>query len=424
MELIYTPKAGNDLLRIKERIEEYFDDEEKRMNHNTPLPKEQSKSIPVYRKWWFWLITVIVIAGIAVAGFLLSASKDQKEDQTAPVTEQVKDFSDQDFKDLIGKSEEDLENAGLIKSEDADEYTGLDENLKIVLKDGKVDQIHIAGEPDVTPAFAGVRIGTGGEDAKSTLLAIYPDDTSAEEMIKVSNLDTKESVECDLSDGTVSAIRYFVMTDEQVSEVESKLQEAYIFPDSADKYLSEDEIRSVSVDDMALGRNEIFARHGYIFNEEPFKTYFADQSWYEGTVPSDQFHADQVFNDFEKKNVELIRQIEDEINGAAAAQAEQQNAVNDAYDFLVGHSYNCRGYQTSISFETRDTLVVIYGGEIEDRYTSYSISSRYEVYRDDQKEWLTFVTIDGVEYYLRCFTDGSMNLAGNGEFDGWYDMIS
>lgn len=33
MELIYTPKAGNDLLRIKERIEEYFDDEEKRMNH-------------------------------------------------------------------------------------------------------------------------------------------------------------------------------------------------------------------------------------------------------------------------------------------------------------------------------------------------------------------------------------------------------
>ena len=214
------------------------------------------------------------------------------------------------------------------------------------------------------------------------------------------------------------------MTDEQASEVESKLQEAFIFPDSAEKYLSEDEIRSVSVDDLALGRKEIFARHGYIFNEEPFKTYFAGQSWYEGTVPSDQFHADQVFNDFEKKNVELIKQIEDEINGAAAAQAEQQNAVNDAYDFLVGHSYNCRGYQTSISFETRDTLVVIYGGEIEDRYTSYSISSRYEVYRDDQKEWLTFVTIDGVEYYLRCFTDGSMNLAGNGEFDGWYDMIS
>ena len=89
----------------------------------------------------------------------------------------------------------------------------------------------------------------------------------------------------------------------------------YIFPDSNKKYLSEDEIRSIDTEKMALGRNEIFARHGYIFTDETYKEYFESKPWYKGSIPADQFNTDQEFNDFEKKNVELIKQIEDEING-------------------------------------------------------------------------------------------------------------
>ena len=40
--------------------------------------------------------------------------------------------------------------------------------------------------------------------------------------------------------------------------------------------------------------------------------------WYSGTVTAEQFNADAVFNDFEKKNAELIKRIEDEINGVSA----------------------------------------------------------------------------------------------------------
>ena len=40
-------------------------------------------------------------------------------------------------------------------------------------------------------------------------------------------------------------------------------------------------------------------------------------------MPGEQFNADAVMNDFEKKNVELIKRIEDEING-----------VNSAFTFI------------------------------------------------------------------------------------------
>ena len=63
------------------------------------------------------------------------------------------------------------------------------------------------------------------------------------------------------------------------------------------------------------------------------------------------------------------------------------------------------------------------GGEMEDQYLAYTITARYEDYRDGQKEWLTYITIaGGDEYYLRCFTDGTICLSGIGEFDGWYEF--
>jgi hypothetical protein len=203
------------------------------------------------------------------------------------------------------------------------------------------------------------------------------------------------------------------------------VNEEYIFPDSDKKYLSEDEVRSITIEDMMIGRNEIFARHGYIFQDEGLKAYFESMSWYEGTIPSDQFNSEAVFNDFEKKNVELIKRIEDEINGPSEEELAEQEAVNEAYSFLVGHSFHLQDSQPLMVFESHDTIRYCWGGYIEDDYFNYSITARYEVYKDDLKDWLTFLTIDGEEYYLRTFTNGSFNIgsmSGYGELDGWYEL--
>ena len=35
---------------------------------------------------------------------------------------------------------------------------------------------------------------------------------------------------------------------------------------------------------------------------------------------------------------------------------------------------------------------------------------------------MVFLTIDGVEYYFRYFTNGTISLEGDGEFYGWYEL--
>ena len=58
----------------------------------------------------------------------------------------------------------------------------------------------------------------------------------------------------------------------------------------------------------ALMRNEIYARHGYVFNTNPFKAYFNSKSWYH---PDSSFKGDDSeLNDYEIKNVQTIKSVE------------------------------------------------------------------------------------------------------------------
>ena len=94
----------------------------------------------------------------------------------------------------------------------------------------------------------------------------------------------------------------------QPPETPADTQE-YILPESNTRYLSYDEISSLDKETLRLARNEIYARHGRIFTSEDLNTYFSSKSWYHGTVPQESF-SDDVFNEFEKANLELITQAE------------------------------------------------------------------------------------------------------------------
>lgn len=79
----------------------------------------------------------------------------------------------------------------------------------------------------------------------------------------------------------------------------------YIFKDSDKKYLAESDIKSISKEQLAFARNEIFARHGYVFNEGQFKAYFTAKSWY---VPNSSYDgSDSTLNDYEIANYKLIQ---------------------------------------------------------------------------------------------------------------------
>ncbi|MBC2582626.1 YARHG domain-containing protein [Clostridium sp. DJ247] len=98
--------------------------------------------------------------------------------------------------------------------------------------------------------------------------------------------------------------------DNSTNNVTSRINSSddYIFPNSADKKLLDSDLSSLSKENLALARNEIFAIHGYVFETEPYKSYFNSKSWYK---PNSNIKSnDEELNDVEKYNVQLILKYE------------------------------------------------------------------------------------------------------------------
>lgn len=267
------------------------------------------------------------------------------------------------------------------------------------------------------------------EEAVEKMKDVYPEIVDSGESIQFMNLDAKRNVVCGLNENNVASINISIMSDEEIGNYrqakEEQMRAQYIFPDSNSRYLSEEEVRAVETDRLFIGRNELFARHGYIFQDEGLQQHFNSMPWYSGTVTAEQFNADAVFNDFEKKNAELIKRIEDEINGAAAQDAEKQAAIDNAYNAVVGRRFHKGDSQLLVEFTASGEFIAIgyYGSNpLTNKYCTYSFSAEYVLHRDVW-QYLVSVNIEGVDYYFRYFNDGGISLEGNGEFSAWYEPM-
>lgn len=82
----------------------------------------------------------------------------------------------------------------------------------------------------------------------------------------------------------------------------------FIFPNSSTQELSIYDLEKLTKDELGIARNEIYARHGYIFTQEPFKSYFESKDWY---VPNPEFKVlTNALYPVENKNIQLILEYE------------------------------------------------------------------------------------------------------------------
>ena len=58
-----------------------------------------------------------------------------------------------------------------------------------------------------------------------------------------------------------------------------------------------------------LAKNEIYARHGYIFKNEDLYNYFMGSVWYNPTCKAEDFD-DSVLNEYEKANLEILASMD------------------------------------------------------------------------------------------------------------------
>lgn len=107
--------------------------------------------------------------------------------------------------------------------------------------------------------------------------------------------------------------------NEKVDEkVEQKLRESfekgkkndsgYIMPSSDQRYLSEQDLIGYNKTELALIRNEVYARYGYVFESPKYRDYFGRKTWY--TPNYNITNLENYFNDYEMQNVKLLKRLE------------------------------------------------------------------------------------------------------------------
>lgn len=78
----------------------------------------------------------------------------------------------------------------------------------------------------------------------------------------------------------------------------------YLYP-TYEKVITNSELDKLERDEIKLILQEIYARHGFTFNDDDLVEYFESQSWYLPTTTSTE-EAEAEFNSYEKQNVEKI----------------------------------------------------------------------------------------------------------------------
>ena len=87
-------------------------------------------------------------------------------------------------------------------------------------------------------------------------------------------------------------------------------QQDYILPGSSQMYLTDEDVSALSAEQLRIARNEIYARHGYIFRSEDLQTYFSGKEWYSPSVLADNF-SDEMLSALELANLDLIKKYEE-----------------------------------------------------------------------------------------------------------------
>lgn len=114
--------------------------------------------------------------------------------------------------------------------------------------------------------------------------------------------------------------------------LEYKASNDYILLNSNTEELKESDLSNLTKRQLVLARNEVFARHGLVFNSQEVKSYFESKSWYQPVL---SYKGD--INSIEEFNVRLIKKIEEgnTYNVPAIKNQDIISFCNDANSVLL-----------------------------------------------------------------------------------------
>lgn len=94
-----------------------------------------------------------------------------------------------------------------------------------------------------------------------------------------------------------------------MEEAEEEMPQ-YMLPNSDRVKLNVEDLRRLSQEDLRIARNEIYARHGRMFQDEQLQSYFDNCEWYIGVYEPNDF-PESLLNETEMFNRDLITEYEE-----------------------------------------------------------------------------------------------------------------
>ncbi|MFW6015940.1 MAG: YARHG domain-containing protein [bacterium] len=167
----------------------------------------------------------------------------------------------------------------------------------------------------------------------------------------------------------------------------SRNRDEYIFDFSSDRKITMEDLNNMDSNLIPYARNEIFARHGYMFQTEKYREYFSDRSWYH---PNPNFDAN-ILNEVERYNVDFIKRYED---GEMTGSIYELDGVNDTTSLKDGK------YRVSLSNVDKDNK-----GTYLELQTEVHYSLVYEYTERCEQELGIYASAEelGEFYYINNF---------------------
>lgn len=99
---------------------------------------------------------------------------------------------------------------------------------------------------------------------------------------------------------------------EEITDSQDETANEYILEFSDSKFLTKNDLQNLTAEQCRLARNELYARHGRMFDDEELQAYFDSCSWYVGSISASDF-SESMLNDYEIANRDLIVEFEKEM---------------------------------------------------------------------------------------------------------------
>lgn len=86
--------------------------------------------------------------------------------------------------------------------------------------------------------------------------------------------------------------------------------DSYVIPDSDTRKLKKSDLKGLSAWELRIARNEIYARHGRLFQDQELQDYFDEQDWYSGYIDPEDFVDSKELTKLERRNAKFISEYE------------------------------------------------------------------------------------------------------------------